>query len=118
VLATTTNAGVTTLQNAIVNYIHRCREETLVIPVLKTVNMNKVKSDKSIKALKKICKDQKHYITSIHHTKSYKGPVSEAVNEFAGLFDCVLEMRNDEGTRVLEAIYEGKKSLKCIYKRK
>lgn len=117
VLATTTNAGISTVQNAIVNYIHRCHEETLVIPVLKTVNMNKSKSDKNINSLKKLCKGQKNYIASIHHTKNYKIPVPEAVKNLSGLFDCVLEMRNIEGTRTLVAIYEGKKSLKCIYSR-
>jgi hypothetical protein len=112
----TKNAGKNTVQHSIVNYIHRTHAETLVIPSLEGVNLQKMKSNKKITQLKKMCKDQKSYLACIQHDGDWEMPVSDYVAEFSGWFDCILDLRFYEGQRILCAIYEGKKSYKCVYK--
>jgi hypothetical protein len=111
----TKNAGKNTVQHSIVNFIHRSHSETLVIPSIEGVNMNKIRSDKKINNLKKLCNNQKSFVACVQHSGNHQMSVSEYVNEFDGWFDCVLDLRNFDGNRVLCAIYEGKKSLKCVY---
>lgn len=111
----TKNAGKNTVQNSIVNFIHRSHVETLVIPSLENVNLNKVKSNKKINDLKKLCKNQKSFVACIQHSGNCQLPVSEFVSEFEGWFDCVLDLRNFKGQRFLCAIYEGRKAFKCVY---
>ncbi|MGZ3692251.1 MAG: hypothetical protein ACXVLQ_17860 [Bacteriovorax sp.] len=110
------NAGKNTVQNSIVNFIHRTHEETLVIPSLEGVKINKMNSNKKINELKKMCKNQKSFVAAIQYDGNHEVPVSEYVGEFSGWFDCVLDLRNVEGQRILCGIYAGKKSFKCVYK--
>ena len=114
----TKDAGKNTVQNSIVNFIHRSHKEILVFPSIEGVNIHKMDSNKKMNDLKKICKNQKSFVACIQHSGDVEIPVSEFVSEFAGWFDCILDLRNYEGQRILCAIYEGSKTFKCTYKHK
>lgn len=111
----TKNAGKNTVQHSIVNYIHRMHEETLVIPSIEAIKLDKMKTNKKINQLKKMCQDHKSYVVSIQHNGGAKVSVSEYIEDFAGWFDCVLDLRFHEEHRILCAVYEGRNTLKCVY---
>ena len=111
----TKNAGKNTLQHSIVNFIHRTHVETLVIPSVENIRMNKIKSNKKINDLKKLCNNQKSFIACIQHDGDHQSSVNEFINGFSGWFDCILDLRSFDGQGVLCAIYEGHKSFKCVY---
>jgi hypothetical protein len=111
----TKNAGKNTVQNSIVNYIHRSQKETLVFPSVEKVDLGKIKSNKKLNEMKKICLTQKSYVAAIQYTGAVA--VSEFISNFFGWFDLVLDLRKFKDQRLLCAIYEGKK-LKCSYRHK
>lgn len=114
----TKDSGKNTFQNSIVNYIHRSHRETLVLPSIEGIRLKKVKSHKKINEYKKFCKSQKSYVACFQHSSFSEEDINNHLIEFSSWFDCVLDLRNIEGQRILFAIYEGNKNLKCTYQNK
>ena len=85
------NSGKNTIQNAIVNHLHRLFKETLVIPSVESVPTKKFKSLARLKNLKRMAKEYHSCVAIVKYLGTGKADITELTKYLLDSFDLIIE---------------------------
>jgi hypothetical protein len=109
------NSGKNTLQDALVNHLHRMYKAPLVIPSFDGVPTKKFRGHKKLKNLKKTIKGHSSYVACIQHSGSDKADISDLSTYLLSDFDLIIDIRNIKGKRIVCSLIKGRTKANFIY---